>query len=79
MVRQLSDRVGQCDPDIFGFVAFRDPKQHHISGLAFHQGSDSRLVCPDDEVAFPMTRHGTVLDFGGTLRDHDHVTYLAFG
>jgi hypothetical protein len=35
-------------------------KQHHISGLAFDQSSDSRLSLSDDEVAFPSGReqHG---------------------
>jgi hypothetical protein len=35
--------------------------------LAFDQGSDSRLSCSDDEVAFPVTGNGTVL---GLEEDH---------
>ena len=79
MFRKFLDGVSQCDPDIFGFVAFRNPEQHQVSGLAFDQGSDSRLSCSDDEVAFPVAGNGTVFDLGGTLTDHDHVPDLALG
>jgi hypothetical protein len=67
MPGQLSDGVSQCDPYVFGSVAFRNLEKHQVSGLAFDQGSDSRLSCSDDEVAFPVTGNGTVL---GLEEDH---------
>ena len=33
----------------------------------------ARIAFAHDQVAFPVTGHGPVLDLGRTLRDHHHV------
>ena len=50
-----------------------DSEHHHISGLAVDQRPDRGVAFPHDEVAFPVTGNGTVLDLGWALRDHDHI------
>src|SRR5712692_3466914 len=43
-------------------------QQHDEASLALHQGPNSVLVVlAEDEVAFPVARHGSVLDFRGSL------------
>jgi hypothetical protein len=42
---------------------------------SLHQRADRGTAQPDDEVAFPMTRHGAVVSFGGTFADHDFGRY----
>jgi hypothetical protein len=49
-------------------------QEHCEPGAAFHQGADRRAVQAEDEVAFPMTGNGPVLDLRGPFADHDLVS-----
>ena len=42
----------------------------HADG-AFHERADSGPAEPDDEVAFPVPGHRSVLGLGGALAEHD--------
>jgi hypothetical protein len=48
----------------------RQMQQHCESSGAFHKRADCRAVQADDHVAFPVTGHGAVCSFGGTLANH---------
>jgi hypothetical protein len=63
--------------DTFSGVTRRRFEQHHIAAVTLDEGADGGLAFPHDEVAFPVAGHGTILDLGWTLGDHDHVTDLA--
>jgi hypothetical protein len=56
----------------FGAVAFHawQVQQHREPCGALDEGSDRRVVQPDDEIAFPVTRHGPVISLGGSFADH---------
>jgi hypothetical protein len=45
--------------------------QHREPGRAIDQRADRGALESDDEVAFPVPRHGTVVGFGRTLADQD--------
>src|SRR6266545_6480611 len=48
--------------------------EHHETSRALDQGADGRLaVLAHQQVAFPVTRYGSVLDLGRPLADVDHV------
>jgi len=65
MLWKLLHGVGEGDPDGFSGVAVGEGKQHDVAGPAFHQGGDSGLALPHQQVAFPMPGHGPVLHLGG--------------
>jgi hypothetical protein len=41
MLRESLDRVSQRNHDVLWIVAIGDLEQHHLSGVAFHQGPDA--------------------------------------
>ena len=54
--------------------------QHRVAGGAFDEGGDRGLVgLAHDQVAFPMSWHGAVFDFGRPVADHDHRVDEAVG
>jgi len=45
--------------------------QDRVPGRSFDKRADGGTVeCPNDQVAFPVPRHGAVVCFGGSLVDH---------
>ena len=48
----------------------RQVDQHREPGGALDEGADRRALQPDDEIAFPVPGHGTVLGFGRAFADH---------
>ena len=53
-------------------------EQEHIAGGSLDQRADSALVVgAHDEVSLPVTRDSSVVDLGGTIRDHDHAGHVA--
>ena len=55
-----------------------DGQEHHVAGLTLHQRGDRRLAsCPQNQVAFPVSRHGAVCDIRGSVRNQDHVFDVA--
>jgi hypothetical protein len=64
-----------ADPlrDVVGGLVV-EADQHPQPGGSFDQCRHlGGAVCADDQVAFPVAGHGSVLDFGRTLGDHHHV------
>ena len=58
----------------YGFAVVGQGEQHREPGGAFHEGAGLGLaVATDDEVAFPVAGHGTIVDLGGSFGDHDFV------
>ena len=59
---------GGCSPVV------GQTEQHREPGGAFHQGAGLGLASsPDDEVAFPVSGHGTIVDLDWTFGDHHFV------
>ncbi len=52
-------------------------EQHHIAGPPFDESADSGLAFAHQQVAFPMTWHGTILHFWGTFADHHWIIALS--
>ena len=56
----------------------REVQQHHEAGGPLHQRADGgAVVGAHDQIAFPVAGHGSVIDVGGPLGNHDHVRDLA--
>jgi hypothetical protein len=51
--------------------------QHDEPTLAFNQGRDRAHVLPEDEVAFPVAGHSTIVCLWGTCTDVDRAAELA--
>ena len=49
------------------------PGQQHKPRVTLDQRRDLRVVAAADQVAFPVTRYGTVLNLGRSLSDRDRV------
>jgi hypothetical protein len=47
-------------------------QQHQPGGALDERAHRAASTRAQDEVAFPVARHGTVVDLGGPLGDHDH-------
>jgi hypothetical protein len=48
-------------------------REQDVAGGAFDEGGDRRAaVRANDQIAFPVARDGTVLDFGGPIANHQH-------
>ena len=48
-------------------------QQEHEAGGAFHEGANGAAPAfAEDEVAFPVARHGPVINLGGSFGDVDH-------
>src|SRR5215217_5548870 len=52
-------------------------EQQHIAAVALDQGPDRAGPPAEDQVTFPVPRHGPVSDLGGSLADVEGVTQLA--
>jgi hypothetical protein len=62
----------QCGYDRSGvFASHLD--QGSKTRMPFHQCRDVTVFCATNEIAFPMTGNGAVLDFCGPLPDGDGV------
>ena len=46
-------------------------QEHRESGAAFDEGTNRGAVQPENQIAFPVTRHGAVVRLRWSLRDHD--------
>src|SRR5215204_2259017 len=46
-------------------------QQHREAGAALDQRPDRRAAQPEDEIAFPVTRHGPIGGFGRALADQE--------
>lgn len=53
-------------------------QQEREPRFAFHQSADRRAFQAEDQIAFPVTRHGAVFCFGGAFADHDLIGYKRF-
>jgi hypothetical protein len=47
--------------------------------MPLHQRRDVTVFGAGDQIAFPMTRHSTILDFGGAFPDADGICDLTAG
>jgi hypothetical protein len=54
-------------------VLGREVKQHREAGAALDERADRGATEPEDEIAFPVARDGTILSLGGTLADEDSL------
>jgi hypothetical protein len=54
-----------------------DMNQHDKPGLAFNQGGNMRVLAARKQIAFPMPRHGPILDLGRAIFDGDSIDDLA--
>ena len=78
MVRECTDRVRQRVLHVFGETPRAQVDEHHEAGLSFDQGANRRLrPLPEDQVAFPVAWHGSVLDVGWSVADQHPVLQLA--
>ena len=92
LLGQGEDRVGDRVTHLFGavpgdrrpvldswlaIVGWREVQQHREPARALHQGADRGVAGPEDQVAFPVARDGSVLSLGGPLADHDLVGHEA--
>src|SRR5437660_11609610 len=50
--------------------------EHHETALAFHEGGNRAHLLGEDQVAVPVSRHSTVVGFGGTLPNVDGAAEL---
>ena len=75
---ERQDALRECHPHVVGGAAVGQREQHHVTRLAFHERGDRGQPClADDEVAFPVARHRSVLNLGGTLAEQHHAHQLA--
>src|SRR5665811_999993 len=76
--RQPAHRLNHGFLDGIGAVIVGQMQQHHKPSGSLDQGPDRGLVlCPGDQVALPMPRDGTVLNFWWPLSNVDHARDLA--
>jgi hypothetical protein len=72
---RLDDSVADS---IGGMASGREVQQDREPAGALDQGADRRAgQLADDQVAFPVSRHGPVVGFGRSLVDHRHVDQSA--
>jgi len=78
MVSEGTDRDRQRVLHVFGEPPRAQVDEQHEPGLPFDQGANRRLgPLAEDQVAFPVARHGAVLDLGWSVADQHHVLQLA--
>src|SRR5665213_1319914 len=46
---------------------------HYVTCLPFHQSDDLAVVGTEDQITFPVTRHGSILRRWWALADRDRV------
>lgn len=51
--------------------------QHHVARLTFYQRRDLAVATAKDQIAFPMSRHSSVLNARGTFTDRDSISDLS--
>ncbi len=49
------------------------PGQHHVAGMAFHQGGDLAVVAAEQEVTLPVAGHGTIFNLGRPFADRHGI------
>ena len=49
----------------------REVQQDREPSGALNEGADRGALEPQDQIAFPVSRHSSVLCLGGALADHD--------
>ena len=58
----------------YGVSAVAQVQQQHVASAALDESADrSAVVLADDEIAFPMARHRSVLDLGAAFADQNHA------
>jgi len=59
---------GECRYDGLGVFSF-DPDQNRKSRLPLYQSGDMGIGAAGNQVAFPMARNSSILDFWGAVTD----------
>ncbi len=72
-----SDVHAELVDNVFGPSALGKADQHQEAGLAFDEGGDLAVPTANQQVALPVTGHGTVVDLGGPLAYGDGADDLA--
>ncbi len=70
------DRRGERVGDHISGVTGRQSDEHHEATGSLDQGRDGADALAEDEIAFPMSRNGTVVGFCGSFADVDQVADL---
>src|SRR5947209_19711758 len=68
---------GEAVDDMSGGATLGQLDEHDESGLAFDQGGDLAVAGAQQQVAFPVSGHGPILDLGRAFSDRDCVDDLA--
>src|SRR5262245_20569408 len=69
---QLVDVLGKCSNNR-GRVLAGNLDEHRKAGVALDERGDVRVLRSGKKVAFPMARHGAILNLGGPLANGDHI------
>ncbi len=75
LFRQMLDLCRQRSHDSLRFFA-ADFGEHDIAGAPLDQRGDKAVLKAGDQVTFPVTENGAVLDSGRPLPDRDRILDL---
>ncbi len=71
---QLAHRVDHRGGHGVSGVIARQVQQHGESGAALNQRADRTVVGSNDQIAFPMTRHGPISDLCRAVADPEFLS-----